>query len=143
MKRLLIILSGLILSGTLLFAQKTPDVCLTPSVDGSPRFEAVQKVIRERNAYQVEIHTMLCNRTAKPRKASVTVKVLDARGKLVNSRKETVKIEAGSAKPYATFIPIDKPHIWDGTGAPYQYKVTVAVKKDYSEAGFYFRQETL
>ena len=129
MKRLLIILSGLILSGTLLFAQKTPDVCLTPSVDGSPRFEAVQKVIRERNAYQVE--------------ASVTVKVLDARGKLVNSRKETVKIEAGSAKPYATFIPIDKPHIWDGTGTPYQYKVTVAVKKDYSEAGFYFRQETL
>lgn len=140
MKRSLLILAGLLLSGSLLFAQKTPDVCMTPSSEGSPRFVASQKLIPERKAYQVEIHTMICNMTAKPRKASVTVKVRDGRGKLINSRKETLKLEAGSAKPYGTFVPIDKPHFRDDAGQPYKYKVSVSVGKDYCESDFCFHE---
>ena len=137
MKKLFYVLAGLILSGSLLLAQEKPmlDVCLGASPKGGPRFVATQKVIPERNAYQVEIHTMVCNMTSKTKKASVTVKVLDERGKLVNSRKETLKLSPGSANSYGTFIPIDKPKVY-----PYKYKVTVSVKKDYSESDFYFRK---
>ena len=142
MKKIFFVLIGLIVSASLLLAQEKPmlDVCLGGGSAKGPRFVATQKVIPERNAYQVEVHTMVCNMTAKPKNVKVTVKVLDARGKLINSRKEPLKLGPGSAEAYGTFIPIDKPKIWNGVGEPYKYKVTVAVRKDYSESDFYFHK---
>ena len=143
MKNMIRLLIGLMLSCSLLGAQEKPlqKVCLTPSSKGNARVVATQKYIPERRSYLVEVHTMVCNMTSKPRKAAVTVKVRDARGKLINNRKESVKLTAASAREYGIALPIDKPHFKDETGKPYKYKVSVSVGKDVWESDFVFREQ--
>ena len=135
MKKLVFVLIGLILSSGLLLAQKKPDVCLGPANYGNARFIASQRYIPERSGYLLDVHAVVCNTTAKPKKAKVTVTLRDAKGKVVNSRKESVSVPAGAGYQYTTFLPVAKPNM-----DPYKYKVSVAVGKDYSETEFSFKQ---
>ena len=143
MKRLLFVLIGVILSGSALFAQdkKALPVCLGPATYGNnARFMASQRYVPERSGYLLDVHAVICNMTTKPKKVKVTVTLKDAKGKVVNSRKESVSVAAGSGYQYTTFLPVAKPNLWDGVGEPYLYKVSVAAGKDYSETDFYFKK---
>ena len=142
MRNLLCFLFGLMFSCGLLGAQENiQKVCMPPASGGNSRFVATQRYVPERNGYMVEVHTMACNMTSKPRKAKVTVKVLDARGKLINGRTESVKLPAAGSQTYGIALPIDKPHFKDEAGKPYVYKVTVSVGKDSGESDFVFQKQ--
>jgi beta-galactosidase len=109
----------------------TDDVCFSPVDHASPGVAWLQsKVSAEEAVIDVTAHVSNGGKTAAER--TLTVKLLDAEGKVAALESRQVYIEPGITPPYRLQIKMRNPHLWSGRSDPYLYRA-VAEISDHNE----------
>jgi beta-galactosidase len=97
--------------------------------DGGPGIYARAKSFDAKNA-SIEVAERVRNDGAEPRSVTVKTAIIDADGKEVAAKTETMTMAPGQTATPSPDLLLTKPHLWDGKKDPYLYQVAVTVSSD-------------
>jgi len=104
----------------------TDEVCFTPVDHASPGVAWLQSQVSDEEAViDVTAHVSNGGKTAAER--TLTVKLLDAQGKVAVQESRQVYIEPGITPPYRIQLKLPKPHLWNGRADPYLYRAVAEI----------------
>lgn len=108
---------------------ETDAVCIKPTFYASPGVFITQDEVSAESA-KVKVKTLLSARESKAKKATVTVTISDAKGKVVASGNNTIDIVVGDEMEDEQNFTIKSPTLWQGRENPYLYTVKVTMTTD-------------
>ena len=93
---------------------------------GGPGVYARASEIGE-DAATVSVEARVANNETQPRRAPVTIRVLDAAGREVARATTSVEVPPRSVRPATVDLRLASPRLWDGVRDPYLYRVVARI----------------
>jgi beta-galactosidase len=99
----------------------TDEVCFTPVDHASPGVTWLQSAVSDEEAV-IDVTAYVSNGGKAPAQRTLTVKLCDAKGRVVAQEAREVHVETGITPPYRLQLKVTKPRLWRGRDDPYLYK---------------------
>ena len=99
---------------------------------GGPGVYARASEIGE-DAATVAVEARVANNETQPRRAPVTIRVLDAAGREVARATTSVEVPPRSVRPATVDLRLASPRLWDGVRDPYLYRVVARIGEQGDE----------
>lgn len=99
----------------------TDEVCFTPVDHASPGVTWLQSAVSDEEAV-IDVTAYVSNGGKAPERRTLTVKLCDAKGRVVAQEAREVHVEPGITPPYRLQLKVTKPRLWRGRDDPYLYK---------------------
>jgi beta-galactosidase len=99
----------------------TDEVCFTPVDHASPGVTWLQSAVSDEEAV-IDVTAYVSNGGKAPAQRTLTVKLCDAKGRVVAQEAREVHVEPGITPPYRLQLKVTKPRLWRGRDDPYLYK---------------------
>ena len=96
-------------------------VCFTPLDHGSSGISWLQTAVNKEKAV-LEVTAQVSNGGRRPVERTLTVKLVDARGKVAASADCAIRIDPGLTPPFRLHLSVPHPHLWNGRADPYLYR---------------------
>ena len=93
---------------------------------GGPGVYARASEIGE-DAATVSVEARVANNATQPRRAPVTIRVLDAAGREVARASTSVEVPPRSVRPATVDLRLASPRLWDGVRDPYLYRLVARI----------------
>ena len=108
-------------------------VCFSPTDHASSGVTWLQSSVTKEKAV-LDITAEVSNGSKLPVERTLTVKLVDDRGKIVATDSREIRIEPGITPPFQFQLTVRHPHLWNGRADPYLYRA-VAELSDHGIAG--------
>ena len=105
-------------------------VCFAPLDHASPGVAWLQTKVSAKEAI-IDVTAHVSNGSKSAADRTLTVKLVDAVGKVVASESRPVHIEPGITPPFRLQLKVPQPHLWNGLADPYLYRAVAEI----SDAG--------
>jgi len=108
-------------------------VCFCPTDHASAGVTWLQSSVTKEKAV-LEINAEVSNGSPMPVERSLTIKLVDDRGKIVATDSREIRIEPGITPPFRFQLTVPHPHLWNGRADPYLYRA-IAELSNHDSAG--------
>jgi hypothetical protein len=105
----------------------------SPVKYGMYRMHISTPQVSEKSAL-TNVQSQIKNSSAKAEQVNITLKLVDATGKICYQKKRSVNIPANSDYDYQQSFTLKKPHLWQGVDDPYLYQAQIEVTSHNGEA---------
>ena len=99
----------------------TDQVCFTPVDHASSGVTWLQSSVTKEKAV-LEVTAEVSNGSKLPVERTLTVKLVDDKGKIVATDSRKIRIEPGITPPLRFQLTVPHPHLWNGRADPYLYR---------------------